>query len=198
MQRATVPEDTDARVGELLQVLEPFLGDTALIVVSDHGELLGEHEVVGHGYWVWEGLTHVPLIGVGVGELPDTLGIAAVPDLMTGALGVEHQWAVRASDAVPMVAQREGKLALSPDGRFKGVWDKELQVFDLQEDPGELRPLKEKEAWLESERKAWEASTPAGSADDEGVVTLHSDTIEALRALGYFDEEEAPESSEPN
>ncbi len=35
---------------------------TAVIVVSDHGEMLGEHNLMGHGFGVYEELVRVPLI----------------------------------------------------------------------------------------------------------------------------------------
>jgi len=36
--------------------------NTLVIIVSDHGEMLGEHQIMGHGLGVHEELVHVPLI----------------------------------------------------------------------------------------------------------------------------------------
>lgn len=41
-----------------------------LFVISDHGELFGEHGLWGHQYGVYEELTHVPAIAMG-NEVPD-------------------------------------------------------------------------------------------------------------------------------
>ncbi|MBN1341193.1 MAG: sulfatase-like hydrolase/transferase [Phycisphaerae bacterium] len=54
----------DDYVGELLQMLAARvpLDDTLIIVTADHGESLGDHHIIGHGWCVYETLTHVPLI----------------------------------------------------------------------------------------------------------------------------------------
>ena len=36
--------------------------ETIIVVTSDHGELLGEHDDFGHGFWLYQELLHVPLI----------------------------------------------------------------------------------------------------------------------------------------
>jgi len=36
--------------------------ETIIVVTSDHGELLGEHEDIGHEFWLYHELLHVPLI----------------------------------------------------------------------------------------------------------------------------------------
>ena len=54
----------DWRIGELMKVLErrKLLDKTLVIVTADHGDSLGEHEIFGHQYCVYETLLHVPLI----------------------------------------------------------------------------------------------------------------------------------------
>ncbi|MCB9744788.1 MAG: sulfatase [Alphaproteobacteria bacterium] len=188
-----VVEDTDAIIGGILDALGEHRADTLIVLTSDHGELLGEHDVVGHGYWVWEGLTHVPLIVENGPALPDTLGIASIAGVVTHGLGldvkwptVEHGWV----QGVPLASQREGKLSLSPDGRLKGVWhDKEkpedVVVIDLSEDPQEARPLP-RQAEMNTLRAQWEALVPAGAVG-EAEVALPEKTREELEALGYLE-----------
>jgi uncharacterized sulfatase len=36
--------------------------NTVVIIVADHGEMLGEHQFVGHGFGVYQELIHVPLL----------------------------------------------------------------------------------------------------------------------------------------
>ena len=180
-------EDTDAVLAEILAAIGPHRDDAVLVVTSDHGELLGEHGTFGHGHWLWQPLTQVPLIVEGGGSLPDHLGIAAVPDIVTTSVGVSHRWPVQRTDALPLVAQREGKLAISPDGRWKGIWDEEAHAFDLQADPAEESPREVSQA-LSKAKSAFEDRFPAGSASGE-AIDLHPDTIESLRVLGYIDEE---------
>jgi arylsulfatase A-like enzyme len=54
----------DHLLAELFAVLnEPeHLANTMVILVSDHGEMLGEHQLMGHAFGVYQELIHVPLI----------------------------------------------------------------------------------------------------------------------------------------
>ncbi|MEW6743121.1 MAG: sulfatase-like hydrolase/transferase [Planctomycetota bacterium] len=54
----------DAALGRLLEGLRSRgrLEETLLVVTSDHGESLGEHGEDCHGFFVYEGVLHVPLI----------------------------------------------------------------------------------------------------------------------------------------
>ncbi len=54
----------DQKIGEIVDHLEnkSLLEDTLIIITSDHGENLGQHNVVNHVYGIWRELTHVPLI----------------------------------------------------------------------------------------------------------------------------------------
>ncbi len=54
----------DGMFGHLIRQLtqEKLLDNTIVIVTADHGELLGEHQMLGHQFSVHEPLRHVPLI----------------------------------------------------------------------------------------------------------------------------------------
>ncbi len=187
---ATV-EDLDAVVGDILDALAPVAGDAAILVTSDHGELLGEHGLVGHNHWVWAPLTRVPLLSNDGVELPRRVSLAAVPDLLTRAAGVEHDWPTRADDPGPLVARREGKVAMTEDGRTEAIWDADalpggFGAFDLQADPGEAHPLDGARPEWEARRAAWEARVPARHlAPVDGGIG--DDLRDALTQLGYMD-----------
>lgn len=181
-----VIEDTDVRVGAVVAALGAHRDDTVIVLVSDHGEMLGEHDKVGHGTMLYEPLTRVPFIA-DRGTLPDTLGIASAPAVLSAHLGVAHAWPTAADAALPLVAQREGRLALSPDGVHKGTWEDEtLTVYNLSTDPGELTPVAAPPPAVSEARAAWEARVPPGSVAMESV-SLHPETIEALKAMGYLE-----------
>ncbi len=54
----------DGRIGELYQFLQKsdLLGNTVLIITSDHGENLGDHGLMDHQYCVYDTLAKLPLI----------------------------------------------------------------------------------------------------------------------------------------
>ena len=185
-----VVEDIDARLGEVLDALDPIRDDSIIIVTSDHGEMLGEHEHFGHGHWVYEPLTRVPFVAVGVGDLPDTLTLSSVPDLITTALGVEADWPVKSGEEGPLVSQREGKIAFSPDGQLKGIWDPQLEngfaAYDLIADPEETTEIPDVQDELEQARDIWLEETPYELLKPvDGSMT--DEMIEALEELGYME-----------
>ena len=56
--------DLDNATGNLLDDLEErgILHDTLVIIVSDHGESLGEHQLLEHRWSMYDALLHVPLV----------------------------------------------------------------------------------------------------------------------------------------
>jgi uncharacterized sulfatase len=54
----------DYLLGQLLEELDqPFHRENTLVLIAaDHGEMLGEHQLMGHGLGVYEELIHVPLM----------------------------------------------------------------------------------------------------------------------------------------
>jgi uncharacterized sulfatase len=71
LEAQTLSEMYDAEVAyqdhllaELIEALDqPGHRDNTLVVfVADHGEMLGEHQLMGHGFGVYQELIHVPLI----------------------------------------------------------------------------------------------------------------------------------------
>lgn len=56
--------EADRAVGKILEALEQggHSEDTIVVITADHGQLLGEHDDVGHGLRLWEEVLHVPLV----------------------------------------------------------------------------------------------------------------------------------------
>jgi arylsulfatase A-like enzyme len=54
----------DERLEQLLGSIDRHrgLGNAVVVVLSDHGDNIGDHGLMGHNYSVWETLLHVPLI----------------------------------------------------------------------------------------------------------------------------------------
>ena len=167
----------DKYIGKLLDFVEeqPWAKRTLIVVTSDHGEALGELGQMYHGYEVWEHVIHVPLFfcGAGIGarhidtprsliDLGPTLlemfgqpipadfrGQSLVPELLGGeAPAREVLIDLPANDFA--FARR----ALIGE-RYKILWGAGgggYQLFDLQEDPKEKKPIRkgeEYDAWTQ-------------------------------------------------
>jgi arylsulfatase A-like enzyme len=67
---------TDEQIGRLLAALQASgrLESTLVVVVADHGESLGEHGELQHGFFVYDAAMHVQLIIAGPGVEPDGAG----------------------------------------------------------------------------------------------------------------------------
>lgn len=182
-----VVEDTDAIVGQLVEALGDHAAETCIIVTSDHGELLGEHGVYGHGSHLWEPLTQVPFLARNCGTLPARISNAAVPHVVTSALHLPATWHTSYEEPV-LVSQREGMLALTADGVTKAIWRAEdSEQFDLTADPEELQPV-EVSGKLQNLRTTWEDAHPAAPLG-ELIVELDEATQQGLEELGYVEQE---------
>jgi len=199
-------EDADRRLKRLWPVLGDRYDDALIIVTSDHGEMLGEHGVFGHGSHVWDPLTRVPLVVNGSPlELPEVMSTTGVADLITRTVGIDYAWPETIDTAWPLVSQREGKLAISGDGGLRGVWlDRDsptLEAYDVRADPQERVPIPSiaERAYLQMVRHVWQSDTvgreiaPAeGEMDDETRKLL-----EELGYMGVEDEVLPPDQAAP-
>lgn len=198
----------DRSLGRLLTAVSernPSAG-TIVVVTSDHGESLGEHDRFGHRNSVDEAATRIPLIvrgrGLGAGEIRDTpvqlvdlfgylarsAGLPIEPGLDSRPFGerravvIEHR---PGPQGVLPSSYPRGDLSALIQWPFKylegpGV---EAALFDLMEDPGESRNLAAQEPrQFEAMRflfrdLAGEPSSPNPKPDPAAE--------QRLRALGY-------------
>lgn len=186
-----VIEDTDARIGEILAALGPARASTWIVLTSDHGELLGEHNRVGHGRDLYQGLTHIPFIvtpppGIQALELPPVLNNAVLPAVASKVLNLPSPWRYSLESPLPLIAQREGYLALSPDGQTKGIWHSTEQEYDLSLDPTETSSTPITQATQDA-RETWMSTTPKGKPSLT-LEVIDNAAQQALKALGYQDE----------
>jgi arylsulfatase A-like enzyme len=200
--------DADRAFGRLLEGLDEhgLRDNTVVVFTSDHGELLGEHGRNGHGPWVWEPLTRVPLLMAGPGIEPgrEQQRVARLIDLAPTLLELvglsdrqpeawQGQSLLAPPEGTPLaVSEREELVAYTLDGRRKRIDHAATGVpvglYDLAEDPRELRGLKDGEApgfeELHERSRAWAAETPrADSPEGQGDERLG----EVLEALGYVE-----------
>jgi hypothetical protein len=185
-------EDSDRRLSKLWPLLGDRLDNALVIVTSDHGEMLGEHDVFGHGSHVWDQLTRVPLIVKGTDQtLPEIMSTTAIPDLITRSVGIEHAWPESMDTTWPLVSQREGMLAVSGDGALRGIWldpdSRDVEVYNVHDDPEETARLVgiPDRAEVHMVRGLFEMTRPERQVKaEEGE--LDDETRSLLEELGYM------------
>jgi arylsulfatase A-like enzyme/Flp pilus assembly protein TadD len=175
---------TDELVGRFEDALGP-LGlreDTALVVTSDHGEGLGEHDESLHGFFAYQTTLRVPFLARGPGiraglrlertvrlvdVFPTVLelaGVAAARPLevcgrslapaLRGAAEPEEA-PTYAETLVPLLQFGWSDLRVVREGRFKYIRAPRPELYDLREDPGERHDLaREQPAQAEAMRRA--------------------------------------------
>ncbi len=182
----------DENLGVVLAALERrgWLGSGFRVAItSDHGEMLGEHQLLRHGGFVWEGMTSVPLL-VFDSTLPQQ---PTLPDPVSAV--VVHDWLLHGQiPDVPVVAVAERNdqdLLLGTNaaalwvGSQKGVCvDGERGRYDLAADPGEATRL-EVDAGLGGQLEPWCAGVERLKALP--VPAADGGMEEALRAVGYVE-----------
>ncbi len=197
----------DRVVGELLATLdERGLYDRALIVlVSDHGEGLGDHGEEEHGFLLYREAIQVPLVvklpaGARAGErVREAVGLVDVAPTLLEAAGLEpgpslagHSLLSEAPGSRPVYSETWStfihfgwsELLSAVDGRFHYIASPRPELFDLDADPGETtnliaterRPGAALRAFLEPFPRELQASAAEQDAE----------TLAKLGALGYL------------
>ena len=203
--------DADRVIDAVIEGLERRgLGDqTAVVVFSDHGELLGEHGLNGHGPHVYEQLTWVPLMvrapWMKKGRLDDRVaGLMDLPPTVLHALDLESSippmWQggslYRPPSRAITVSERVSLMAFTQDGQHKTIelnGGKLEGGFDVFADPNEESNLGPDHATIKALHEAalqWRTDTPKGSNDGPPLIMSTKEKnaqLEQLKALGYID-----------
>jgi choline-sulfatase len=198
----------DSIVGTVLAALkEQGIYDRAVIVLlSDHGEGLGEHGEEQHGFFLYRETLQVPLLvklpgGARAGTAVSTPAqlVDVVPTLLavTGIekpAGLDGQslLALPGPEAPPRRIYAEtffprlhygwSDLASLIDGRFHYIHGPAPELFDLTADPGEKRDV------LATERRAYSGLKQALDGYDRTLAAPSQEDAETARklaALGY-------------
>ncbi|MFT5287491.1 MAG: arylsulfatase A-like enzyme [Planctomycetota bacterium] len=197
-----------------------LLDKSILVFTSDHGEGLGEHGWIGHGR-LWDEQARVPLFirfpdGKYAGDFDQPVSLVDLLPTLLDALGLEQSSGTQGHNLMPIIRSGSDE-ALKLDDRLRIVSFKKeravqfgnrwklgfedgpnglinRQLFDLREDPNELRNLKENElgaALFEEELlryKTWQleqSKTDARYRILVGVHELDAELSAELDALGY-------------
>lgn len=183
----------DQNVGAILDALKARgrLDDYRMVITSDHGELLGEHSVIGHGDTLFEPGMRVPFLYKDTSESPAQLpehqlnGIQAFYLLRDGKLGdiADPPYATNYQAQGP---ESSNGLVMWTPGGDKLVWKNgERFRFDLNADPEEQHPLPiEGAPMLDRFEQLVEKNQPVIEIEDQGK---DPETIQLLRAAGYVE-----------
>lgn len=204
--------DADKVIDTVIKSLESrgLGGDQTLVAVfSDHGELLGEHGLNGHGPHVYEQLTWIPFIvrapWMKTGRLNDR--VAGLIDMAPTVLD-----ALDLSDAIPevwqgsslfkpptrsiTVSERVSLMAFSQDGKHKTIelnGGKIEGAYDIVADPNEENDLGAAHSSIAPLHEAamrWRTDTPKGTNDGRPLLMSTKEKnaeLEKLKALGYIE-----------
>jgi tetratricopeptide (TPR) repeat protein len=144
----------DAELGRLVQAFEArAAGASALVVVSDHGEGLGDHGEPQHGNLVYQSTMHVPLLLVGPGvaasvsdtpvstrrvfhTILDWAGLGATDSLRAGGSELVLGEAMK-----PFLSYGWQPQVMAVEGRTKAILAGRLEVYDVVADPAEAHDL---------------------------------------------------------
>ena len=206
----------DRAVGTLLGGLATrgLVDDTVVVFLSDHGEMLGEHDAWGHVHHLWRPSLRIPMTLAGPGlpagrrwsgdfDLLDlhrlilalTLGeepTAAGKALLDGTEPPPEDTAIpRIAATFPPEAETLRVSARLGDLEVHLAEGGTPQLFDLADDPGQSRDLFEERRNESVVRQLLGAARQALEAAQAGP-TLELDSLDAatrqkLEALGYLD-----------
>lgn len=209
----------DHRIGELVQFIESngILDESVLVITSDHGDSLGEHNHLGHRLSLYEPLVRVPLIiryprcfqpGERIAQqvslidlYPTFLELAGADTGQEAAQNDFHSLVTSTQDkARPFtIAENTAPKSLNSvvsrmlrTERYKYIWqsDGQHELYDLVHDPAELNNLVTIKPDVTREM-ATQLEQWERSHEGYDIVSgkaEYDDTlVEHLRALGYVE-----------
>lgn len=207
----------DLQIGRLLDELRArhLEEQTLVVVVGDHGEGLGDHDEMGHGYLLYDTTLHVPLImacpGVLPGNrvvtaqvrtvdvaptilelthvppLPEAQGISLAPLLLGQAEDLTLQAYSEATEAWTLFGL--SRLRSLSSAGWKYIHSPSSRLFDLRADPGESRDLLTDEPTRSAQYRAALrsilAAAPPPLVGASAPLTLTGEELAQLASLGY-------------
>jgi tetratricopeptide (TPR) repeat protein len=207
----------DDAVGKLVEGLtELGLAENTLVVLtSDHGEGLGEHDEETHSYFVYETTLRVPLIGWCPGVLPsgriveDPVRTVDIVPTILDVLALQPKPDADGTSLLPLIEGMQESLDLEVYGEslaanlsfgysplrslrvgdWKYILAPRAELYDLQHDPHEREDLSqqqpERAAELERRLVAHVRRSARAAPEATSRLALDPATREQLQQLGY-------------
>ena len=184
---------------------------TIIAVIGDHGEGLGEHGELTHGYFIYDYAVRVPFIlsmpgRKGLEIFSQVRSIDLYPTLLE-ASGISIPKQVQGTSLWNLINKKQSQNlyayseSMAPSiqygwspllslrsAKYKYIDAPRREFFDLEKDPGEQNNLHKEQSELAGEYdkslKRIVTETSAG-APAPNTANLDSETLERLAALGY-------------
>ncbi len=184
-----------------------------MLVLSDHGESLGEHGEFSHGVFLYDSTLKIPWLMVAPGlpagkrvtEQVRTIDLLpTVLSLLDGEVpassqGVNLLPAMHGQSAGPMPSYGEtlypktnmgwAELRSMRTPRWKYIRAPRSELYDLQKDPQELKNViqdyPQEASQLEEQIAALTASGKGKPPEQVGLKAMSEETEKQLRSLGY-------------
>ena len=205
-------DDAIGRIIDKLKELDLY-DDTLIIIVGDHGEMRGEHEEAGHGYYIYEGAVKVPLIVKMPGTVKpriveDMVGLVDIFPTVCGKLGITVPDFIQGVDLCGYIKGKVAKkdrnqytesltatkfggnslLGVISD-QYKYIQTTRPELYDIIKDPGEKNNLvveDSKRARLMQGNLKLILDNYAAVISDESNSTVDLETQKQLESLGYI------------
>jgi arylsulfatase A-like enzyme/Flp pilus assembly protein TadD len=218
----------DQQVGRLVAFLKEkgLYGKTLVVLTSDHGESLGEHREIRHGYFVYDATLLVPLIikpfqhSTKARTVTQQVRSIDIAPTILEMLGFSKG---RMMQGVSLVDLMLGKQrATAPDAYSESYYPRQFgwsalrslrvrnlkyidaphpELYELAQDPGELRNRAADRPALVDELKARLRALEQSSSATESLMTasrpLSPEEMEKLASLGYVGRLESAKDSSP-
>jgi choline-sulfatase len=168
---AALVKQIDYEVGEILKTLQEhdLLDDTVIIFSADHGDYLGDHNLIGKGHF-FESSIHVPMIvRMPQAQAPSVCrDLVALGDVTATILNVAGCTVPEYADSIPLPElsittrnSRECVIGMLAGGWmiFDGEWrlhkyaTGEVLLFNLLQDPQEQHNLANSARYLDVYRR---------------------------------------------
>jgi len=209
----------DRRVGDFFLLLEDYevFDNSVIIVIGDHGESLGEHDVMFSHMGLYDPSIRVPFMlrAPALGDehvvVPDQVRVQDVFPTALSLLGFRYAAALDGRDLVPRIRGQEtgdlqalltGRMGTLGSGMYVGLresaWkylrtpppESAEEYYRLLEDPDELNNVAAEEAQaVQAVRSAVNAVIGGTSVGEPaGGTDLDAEQCERLRMLGYVED----------
>ncbi len=204
----------DHCVGQLIDKLKSLgqYDNSLIIITGDHAELLGEHDEIGHSYFIYQNVLRVPLIVKPAGHskparITDNTSLTDIMPTVLGQIGIEIPVSVQGIDLSDYFVLKKhtisdrfifnesltatkyggnGLLGIIND-QWHYIQTTRPELYNRIEDPRQVNDLiSQKPKLARILRDQLSQVLDSASRNSQAAATISSDeSIKALESLGY-------------